>query len=129
MISKIFTRNKQTTERKARLVDLVTKEEYVIPNHLEIIRIGRSEENDIQLTNGRGGEVESSIEGSSPILSVSRCHGVFVKTEEGYLFTDNNSRNGSTINGEKAKQFPNSTPLRYNDVLTLGHYKLQFIYE
>jgi len=65
------------------------------------IRLGRSEDNDVVLDNP----------------TVSRHHAVITKTNEGFLILDNNSSNGTFINGIRVQ---GEARLKQNDILKLG---------
>ena len=69
--------------------------------------IGRSKDNDIIL----------------PDQTISRNHANIVQTKKGYLLTDLGSFNGTQVN-EKSIQ---STLLRHNDQIKIGHTKLIFL--
>jgi hypothetical protein len=71
------------------------------PIDMTQIRLGRSEDNDVVLNNS----------------TVSRHHAVITKTEDGFLLLDNNSSNGSFINGIRVQ---GESRLRPNEILKLG---------
>ena len=69
-------------------------------------RIGRSPQNDIQILDP----------------SVSTFHGRVTQETGGWVFVDDNSTNGSSVNGKKVQR----CPLKDGDELCLGYFPLRF---
>lgn len=57
---------------------------------------------------------------------VSKEHALITRAEDAYWLQDNNSRNGSFINGERVKGM---TRLNHHDVIRLGDTQLRFVNE
>ena len=73
------------------------------------VSIGRSEDNDLVLSDG----------------SVSRHHAKIIKTNKGYVISDLGSFNGTRVNGKSIQ----SSPLRQDDEIRVGILKLNFVKE
>ena len=71
------------------------------------VSIGRSEDNDLVLSDG----------------SVSRHHAKILKTNKGYVISDLGSFNGTRVNGKSIQ----SSPLRQDDEIRVGIVKLNFV--
>jgi len=71
------------------------------------VSIGRSEDNDLVLSDG----------------SVSRHHAKIIKTNKGYVISDLGSFNGTRVNGKSIQ----SSPLRQDDEIRVGIVKLNFV--
>jgi adenylate cyclase len=82
---------------------------FLIDEDKEEISIGRSEKNDLVLTDS----------------SVSRYHAKIVKTEKGYVINDLGSFNGTGLNGKSIQ----TGPLSHEDEIRIGMVKLNFITE
>lgn len=75
---------------------------------MKVIRIGRSPENDVVVSDG----------------SVSRIHLEIVKTDNGiFLMKDLNSRNGTYVNGRREKE----TTLHETDIIRIGNTTLPWL--
>jgi len=83
---------------------LVLKE---IPLHKERLSIGRKPNNDVQIDN----------------LAISGHHAVITTILEDAFLEDQNSTNGTYVNGQPIKKHV----LRNNDVIELGKYRLKFL--
>jgi adenylate cyclase len=73
------------------------------------VSIGRSEDNDLVLSDG----------------SVSRHHAKIIKTNKGYAISDLGSFNGTRVNGKSIQ----SSPLKQDDEIRIGIVKLSFVKE
>ena len=82
---------------------------FLIDEDKEEITIGRSEKNDLVLTDS----------------SVSRYHAKIVKAEKGYVINDLGSFNGTGLNGKSIQ----TGPLSHEDEIRIGMVKLNFITE
>jgi predicted component of type VI protein secretion system len=83
---------------------LVLKE---IPLHKERLSIGRKPNNDVQIDN----------------LAISGHHAVITTILEDAFLEDQNSTNGTYVNGQPIKKHV----LRNNDVIELGKYRIKFL--
>ncbi|GIW72652.1 MAG: hypothetical protein KatS3mg102_2194 [Planctomycetota bacterium] len=88
------------------LVSPSLKEPYELERG-ELVRIGRSRNNEICLPSGH----------------VSRLHAELVYEDGGWVVGDLGSKNGTYVNGERVFRHP----LRHGDRIRIGHFELQYL--